>query len=164
MRDKGGFIAMVLSVIGIVLYCALFPSIFTALETIRTYANIATFTALETIVKITPTVLLLGGLLGASFGYFKGYQSVAGKGSDPGGLIRMVMGVLVIILFVTLFSTILTSMYTLYSHASAGNYTAFQTITQIVPTILFLGGIFAGASTTYGGFKARKRRKGLRIM
>ncbi len=165
MKNKGagGFLAMILSVLGVVLYCSMFASVLTAFESIRTYANISTFTALSTVVTIAPTVLLLVGLLGAGFAFYKGYSSVSAGNSDPGGLLRMVLGILIIILFVTLFSTILSSMYTLYSNASAGNYTAFTTVVAITPTILFLSGIFAGGMTSYSGYKARRGRKALRL-
>jgi hypothetical protein len=163
MQNKGGFLAMIMSVLGIVLYCSMFSSILTAFETVRTYANISTFTALSTVVTIAPTVLLLAGLLGAGIAYAMGYKSVNEGGGDASGLLRMVMGILTIILFVTMFSSILTSMYTLYSNVSATNYTAFQTVVQITPTILFLSGIFAGGMTAYGGYKARKSRGAMRL-
>lgn len=159
---KGGFLTMVLSILGIVLYVTIFSSVLSALEAIRLYTNITTFTALSTVVLIAPTVLLLAGIFGGGFGYFKGYKSAGATGTDPGGLMRMVLGVLVIILFLSLFSTILTSMYTLYSSNNASQYTAFQTVVSIMPTILFLGGIFAGTATTVSGYKARKNRKSLR--
>jgi len=155
--SQGGFLAMVLSVLGVVLYVTLFATVLTAMEAVRAYANISTFVALSTVVGIAPTVLLLAGIFAGGAGYYKGYKSVAAQGGDPGGLLRMVLGVLVIILFVTLFGTILTAMYTLYSNASAGNYTAFQTVVSIAPTILFLSGIFAGGATAVGGYKARKK-------
>lgn len=166
MKSKGGFLVMVLSVLGVVLYVTIFSSVMDAFETIRTYANIATFTALSTVVQIAPTVLLLSGLFAGAFGYWKGYQT--GAKQDASGLMRMVLGVLMIILFVTLFSTILTSMYTLWGYADgagnvSSNYTAFQTVVTITPTILFLMGIFAGIGTAVGGYRARKARKGALI-
>ena len=160
MKSKalsGGFLAMVLSVLGVVLYVTIFSSVLAAAETIRTYANISTFTALETVIKIAPTILLLAGIFGGGVVYYKGLKSTSSGGTDAGGLLRMVLGVLVIILFLTLFTTILTSMYTLYSDSSAGNYTAFKTVTSIAPTILFLVGIFAGGATVASGYKARKK-------
>jgi hypothetical protein len=105
----------------------------------------------------------MAGLFGAGIAYVMGYKSAASGGGDASGLLRMVMGILTIILFVTMFSSVLTSMYSLYSNASAGNYTAFQTVVQITPTIVFLSGIFAGGMTTYGGYKARKQRGTLRL-
>ncbi len=160
MQGKSGFMWMILSVLGIVLFVSMFSTILTALVAILEYAHLSTFTALETVVKIAPTVLLLGGVGLASFGYVKGLQGASG--ADPGGLMRMVLGVLVIILFATLFLTILSSFYTLYSATNASDFTAFQTVVSIMPTILFLGGIFAGGFTSYQGYKARKG-KGLRL-
>jgi len=159
---RGGFLAMVVSVLGVVLYVTMFSTVLTAFETLRTHANIATFVALETVVEIAPTVLLLAGIFAAGFGYYKGYKSSAQAGSDTSGLMRMVLGILVIILFVTLFSTIVTAMYTLHSADNADQYTAFQTVVTIAPTVLFLAGIFAGGATAAGGYRARRRRRALR--
>lgn len=159
LKNRGGFIAMVLAVLGVVLYVTLFSSILTGLETIRSYANISTFVALETVIKISPTILLLLGIFGGAFVYWKGYKSVAAKGGDPGGLLRMVLGVLVIILFISLFYTILTSFYSLHGFENASEYTAFQTVVTILPTILFLMGIFAGSATAAGGYRARKKSR-----
>lgn len=161
MKGKGSFIVMALSVVGLVVYVTLFSSILSALETIRTYANISTFTALETVVEIAPTVLLLMGVFGASFGFYKGYKGAST--SDASGLIRMVFGVIMIILFVTLFYTILTSFYTLYGADNAAEYIAFQTVVQIAPTVLFLMGIFGGGATAVSGAKAWKKQKSRKL-
>ena len=159
---KGGFLQMILAVLGVVLYVTIFSSILAAAETIRIYANIATFTALETVVEVAPTILLLGGLLGGGFVFYKGYKSSASGGTDTGGMLRMVTGALIVIVFLTLFSTILTSMYTLYTADNATEYTAFRTVVQITPTILFLTGIFAGIGTAVSGYRARKRGRARR--
>lgn len=161
MKGKSSFITMALSVIAIVLYVTLFGAVMTAMETVRTYSNISTFTALLTVVQIAPTVLLLGGIFGASFGFYKGYQGASAQ--DASGIIRMVFGVILVILFVTLFGTILTAMYSLYSDASAGNYTAFTTVVQIAPTVLFLMGIFAGGVTAVSGARTWRRRRARRL-
>jgi len=155
-KNKGGFLTMILSVLGVVLYVAMFSSVLTALVAILTYANLSTFIALSTVVRIAPTVLILGGVGLAAFSYAKGNKAAAG--SDPGGLMRMVLGVLVIILFATLFSTILSSFYTLYTATNASDFIAFQTVVSILPTILFLGGIFAGGATAVSGYRARRKR------
>jgi len=161
MQNKGAFLTMVLSVVGLVLYVTLFSTILSALEAVRVYANISTFIALKTVVEIAPVVLLLGGVFGASFGFYKGY---AGAGAqDASGLMRMVLGVILIILFVTLFSTILTSFYTLYGADNASEYTAFQTVVTIAPTVLFLGGIFAGGATAVSGARSWRRRRSRRL-
>lgn len=162
LKNKGGFLAMVLAVLGIVLYTTLFSTILTAFTTLAANANISTFIAFETIIKIAPTVLLLSGLIGAGFVYWKGYGKLAAGGGDTSGILRMVLGALMIILFVTLFDTILTSFYTLWLADNATKYfIAFQTICTIMPTILFLAGIFAGIATGVGGLRARKSRRAL---
>ena len=156
MKGKSSFIVMTFAVVGIVLYVSMFASIMTALVAILEYANLATFTALETIVKIAPVVLLIGGVFAASFGYYKGYKGATAQ--DSSGVLRMVFGIVQIILFVSLFYTILTGFYTLYGTANASEYTAFTTVVAIGPTVLFLGGIFGGVATTVSGVRARRRR------
>jgi hypothetical protein len=161
LRQKSAFLVMVLSVVGLVLYVTLFSEILSAMETIRTYTNIATFTALLTVVEIAPVVLLLAGVFGASFGYYKGFKGAGGQ--DPSGILRMVLGVILIILFVTLFYTIVGAFYTLYGADNASEYTAFQTVVQIAPTVLFLGGIFAGGATAVSGARSFRRRRHSRL-
>jgi len=154
---------MTFAVVGVVLYVSMFANIMTAMEVIRGYANISTFTALETIVKIAPTVLLIGGVFAASFGYYQGYKGASAQ--DASGVLRMVFGIVQIILFVSLFYTILISFYTLYLGGATANasfspaeYTAFTTVTAIAPTVLFLAGIFGGVATAVSGVKTRRRR------
>lgn len=156
MQGKSSFITMTFAVVGIVLFVSMFSSIMTALEAIRTYANIATFTALETIVEIAPTVLIISGIFAASFGYYKGYKGASAQ--DSSGVLRMVFGVVQIILFVSLFLTILTGFYTLYGTTNASEYTAFTTVVAIAPTVLFLAGIFGGTATAVSGYRSRRRR------
>jgi len=156
MKGKSSFIIMTFAVVGIVLYVSMFSSIMTALVALLEYANIATFTALETIVKIAPVVLLIGGIFAASFGYYKGYKGA--EAQDASGVLRMVFGVVQIVLFVSLFATILTGFYTLYSSANAALFTAFTTVVAIAPTVLFLAGIFGGVATATSGYRSRRRR------
>jgi len=155
-----GFLTMVFSVLGVVLYVTMFSSVLTAVDAILDYANLSTFTALSTGAAIIPTILLLSGVFAGGFGYYKGYQSLSKGGSDASGLVRMVMGVLTIILFLTLFSTILSAMYTLYGSANA-THIAFTTVCQILPTILLLAGVFAGGATALSGYRARGKRRSL---
>ena len=160
---KGGFLGMVLSVLGIVLFATMFTSVMTAIAALWNTAGAETFTAFQTVLGIAPTVLLLGGIFGAGYAYWRSYRSIAVGGYDPGGLMRMVIGVLTIILFVTLFTTIATSFNTLYgSYSSNTSYIAFPTVLKITPTILLLGGLFAGGATAAGGYKSRRRRRALR--
>lgn len=161
LKGKSSFLVMTLSIVGLVLFVTMFAQILTALEAIRTYANIATFIALLIAVRIAPVVLLLGGTMLAGWGYWKGYSGSATQ--DPGGIIRIVYGVLVIILFVTLFLTLLTAFYTLYGADNASEYIAFQTVVTILPTVLFLGGVFAGGATAGSGVRTFRRRKSRRL-
>lgn len=158
---KAGFMPMILSILGVVLYTTMFSTVMTALVALANTSGISNFTALSTVIGISPTVLFLGGIFGGALVYYKGYKSA--QGSDPGGLMRMVLGVLIMILFVTLFATIVTAISSLYtSYASNTSWIAFGTVMAISPTVLFLGGIFAGGATAVSGYRARKRRRSLR--
>jgi hypothetical protein len=164
MKGKGSFIVMTFSFVAVVLFVSMFLNIMTAIESIRSYAHIASFTALSTIVTIAPTVLLISGIFAAGWGYYKGYKGAAA--SDASGVMRMVFGIVSIILFASLFYAMLPSMYYLYDGGittnatfQPSNYTAFQTVVGITPTVLFLGGIFGGVSNTVSGFRARRRSR-----
>ena len=157
---KSGFLPMVISVLAVVLYVSMFGSIMTALTTLAAVDGISDLVALATIIGIAPTVLLLGGVFGAGLAYYKGFK--ASTTSDTGGLMRMVMGILVVILFITLFSTIASAFVTLntsYGASSNTSWVAFGTVVTIVPTILFLGGIFAGIGTASSGIRTRRRSR-----
>lgn len=157
---KGGFLPMILAVLGLVLYVTMFDTVMTAMDTLYATTGVSSFIAFATVLGITPTILLLGGTVGAGILYWKGQQQ-AGT-SDTSGLLRMVFGVLTVILFITLFSTIITNFATLYtSYGSNTTWIAFGTVVSILPTILFLCGIFAGSSTAVSGYRARSRRKAL---
>ena len=160
---KSGFLPMILSILGIVLFATMFATVMTALTTLAETSGVSTFIALSTVIGIAPTVLILTGTVGAGLAYYMGYKQVGAGGGDQSGLLRMVMGVLIIILFVTLFASIVTSFNTLYTtYGSNTSWIAFGTTVTIIPTILFLGGIFAGGATAYSGYRARSRRKALR--
>ena len=161
IKGKSSFITMIFSVVAVVLWVALFESVLAGLAAILNYANIATFTVLETVVEISATVLLISGMFAAGFGYYKGAKGAAAQ--DASGILRMVFGIILIILFVTLFLTILASFYTLYSHANASAFTAFTTVVAIAPAVLFLGGLFGGATTAVSGARSFKRRKSSRL-
>lgn len=160
--NKSGFLWMILSVVGIVLFVNIFANIMDGLDDLLLNAAIADFIAFEICVHIAPTVLLLGGIFAAGWGYQRGYKNIAAGSGDTGGMLRMVMGVLLIILFITLFDPIATAFGDLYALYVGSDYIAFDTVLTIVPTVLFLGGIFAGISTSVGGWRSRKRRGALR--
>lgn len=156
---NSGFFTMILSVLGLVLYVTMFSNILTAFDTLGDTANLSSYIAMGTVISIAPTVLFLAGIFGAGTAYAIGYKKAQSQGTN--GLLLMVMGALEIILFVTLFSTIMTAMETLRTTASvvAGDYIAFGTVVTIAPTVLFLAGIFAGTATAVGGYKAWKSKK-----
>jgi len=158
LKNKGGFLAMILSVLGVVLYATMFETVMDAFDDLVIAIGVGSpFIALETVVYIAPTVLLLSGIFGAAWGYWKGYKAVAG-GGDTSGMLRMVLGILVIILFVTLFATIVTAFDNLFALYDGSDYIALDTVLTIVPTILFLAGIFAGIGTAVSGYRARRKR------
>jgi len=160
MKAKGGFLTMILSVLGIVIFTTMFQTIHTALGTLRSASGVSDFIAFTTVVGIAPVVLFLAGIFGGSYAYFKGFQSVSASGTDTRGFMRMVTGVLMIILFVTIFSTITDAIHAVWNNSGGANLTvwiALRTVTSIAPTILFLGGIFAGGSTAYSGIKSYRR-------
>jgi len=160
---KAGFMPMVLSILGVVLFVTMFSTIMTALASITDALGLTNFIALSTIIGIAPTVLFLGGVFGAAFVYYRGYKTVQSTGNDTSGILRMVLGVLVIILFATLFKQIVISMNTLYTvYSGNASWIAFGTVISIAPTVLFLGGIFAGAATTVSGYRSRRSRRSLR--
>jgi len=157
---KSGFMPMILSVLGVVLFTTMFATVMTSLSTLSATSGISNFTALSTVIGIAPTVLFLAGVFGAGLVYYRGFKASAT--GDPGGMMRMVLGVLVVILFITLFATIVTSVTTIYDlYASNTSWIAFGTVMSIAPTVLFLGGIFAGSATAISGYKARSSRNAL---
>lgn len=159
MNKRGGFMAMVFSVLGVVLITSMFSTVMTQLGNLYGHASASSFIAFTTIVGIAPTILLLGTVIGGGMAYGLGLRAVGRSGSDASGLMRMVLGVLMIILFAALFSTILTNFGTLYtSYNSNTDWIAFGTVVSILPTVLFLGGIFAGGATVYSGYRGRKSR------
>ncbi len=155
-KGTGAFLQMVLSVLGIVLWVTMFSSIMTAFNNIYSGAtSLTNFIAFGTVLSIAPSILFIAGVFGGAFLYYKGYKKAIGSGVNS--LLIMVLGALEIILFVTLFTTIITAMSTLDSTTNLTNYIAMQTVVRISPTILFLGGIFAGGMTAVGGWRSRKK-------
>ena len=162
MKGHGGLLGIVFSVLGLVIILSVFSTIMTALTTLYTTAFAASATAFITVLKIVPTLLLLGTVGGAAYGFWRGYK--AEVASDPKGFIRMIIALLGIVLFVTLFATILNNFATLYYSTNAATWTAFRTVTQILPTILFIGGIGSFIAVGTAGAKSfsHSRKRGRR--
>lgn len=156
-----GVMVVVMALLGMILFVSMFSTIMSAINNLRYGAtSLTNFIAFDTILSIAPSILWLGGLLGAGFAYYKGYSIVSGK--DSSGFMRMVMGVLTLVLFVTMFLTVLSNVNTVYGSTNASNYVAFTTIVGITPTILFLAGIFASVSSGIQGYRQSRRRRGAR--
>ncbi len=155
----GGFLGMVMAVLGTVLYVTMFDTVFDAVQALAITSGVSSYTAFSTILAIAPTILFISGLFAGGIAYYKSAKSYGESGSDSAGFMRMILGILEIVLFVTMFSTILSGMETLRTEANISGYIGFSTVVGIAPTVLFLSGIFAGASTAYGGAQAFKRRR-----
>lgn len=153
-----GFLGMVLTFLGIVLWVTLFGAIMTQFDTLLTYAHLASFTLLQTLYQIGPVVIFLGVLGGMGWGYYKSYMSTT-KGEGVNMLMWVVFGALQIILFLSLFPTVVTSLYTVLTDSSISQYIALSTVLQISAAIIFLGGIFAGGWNISQGIK-QGRKKG----
>jgi len=149
---SNGFLGMVLSILGIVLFVTMFNNILSAFVTLSGVDNAASYIAFSTVVQIAPTIIFLGGLFGLGFAYYKSYT----KAGSMTGLMQTVLGALSIILFITLFSTIMTSMETIRTNANIDSFIALETVVQIAPAILLLAGLFAGAMNIVSGIRKGK--------
>jgi len=151
------FLWMTFGVLGLVVMTNIFDDILDALYGVAAHANVASFIAMATVAKISATVLYLGLIFGLAAAYRQGYKQA--QVTDAGGLLRMVFGLVQILLFATLFSTVLTNLYSLYSSGNASTFTAFTTVVSISAVPLFLAGVFSGIATGISGYRSRKRRK-----
>jgi len=151
------FIWMTFGVLGLVVLTNVFDDILDALYGIAAHANVSTFIAMETVGKISATVLFIGLIFGLSAAYRQGYKQASV--TDAGGLLRMVFGLVQVLLFATLFSSVMTTLYNLYSSGNASTFTAFTTIVSISAVPLFLAGVFSGIATGVSGYRARRRRR-----
>jgi hypothetical protein len=155
-----GFIKMIFATIIIVLFASAFATILAAFATIWTTTGLSNFIGMEIATRIGPTLLYIMVILGAGALYASGYKQVSS--ADPNGVIRMMFGILEIILFLSLFSTILTNLAAVYATANT-TWIALQIVVSISAVVLFLSGLFAGGATAYGGYKARKSARGAMV-
>ena len=153
------FMGMVLTFLGIVLWATLFDTILAQFDTLMGYTHLSSFTLLQTMYQIGPVILFLGvlGLLG--WGYYKSYMTSSHAGGGVGMLMWVVFGALQILLFLALFSTVISSLYTVLQDSSIASYIALQTVVQISAAIIFLSGIFAGGWNISTGIRRGRKAK-----
>lgn len=159
----GGFLGMVMTFLGIVLWTTLFSSIMAQFGTLLGYAHLSSFTLLQTLYQIGPVIIFLGVLGAMGWGYYKSYMS-SNKGEGVNSLMWVVFGALQIILFLSLFPTVVSSLYTVLTDSSITSYIALSTVVQISAAIIFLGGIFAGGWNISQGVKKSRAKNRNRSM
>ena len=154
---QGGFMIMILAIVGMVLAITMFETIMTYISADMTVANASAYIGYTVVVGVTPTLLLLTLVGAGGWGYKHGYDQAVGNGSS---LLLMVFGILEIILFAALFPTIMASLEAIRTNPAITQYIALQVVVEIVPVLLWLGGLFAGGATTVGGFRHRSKGGG----
>jgi hypothetical protein len=147
-----GYMPMIFSILGLVALSALFIPIMNALAGLYDTPGASNFTLLQLVITIVPTILILALSVGLGFSYYTGFKQMATQ--DANGLISMVVGVMAILLFITMFGTVITNFSSLYTNYGTNTtWIAFGTVLTIVPTILFLGGLFGGGLLAFSGGK-----------
>jgi len=154
---QGGFMIMILAIVGMVLALTMFETIMTYISADMTVANASAYIGYTVVVGVTPTLLLLTLVGAGGWGYKHGYDQATQNGA---GLLLMVFGILEIILFAALFPTIMASLEAIRTNPAITQYIALQVVVEIVPVLLWLGGLFAGGATTVGGFRHRSKGGG----
>jgi hypothetical protein len=154
---NGGFMIMIFSFLGLVLGLTMFRSMMTYFDALAAVPNASAYIAYAIGIEIAPTLILLGIVGAAGWGYRKGYMQATESGVN--GLLLTVFGFLEIIVFLALFPTIMSSLEAVRTLETISSYIALQVVVEIVPIILLLGGLFAGGSTAVGGFRQGKKNK-----
>ncbi len=148
-----GVLGMVMTVLLEIFAITVFASIISPFNTLYTTAN-ATWIAFGTVLTIIPTLIFLAMIVGGGIGYWKSYRAAASGGVN--GFLIMVVGILEIILFVSMFSSVVTGLAAILT-SNVTNFIALSTIVGISPTLLFLLGIFACLGTAIGGYRQGKK-------
>lgn len=152
-----GILLQVMGILGIVLVSAIFPTIVDNFNNLRYGGTSLTpYTAFDTILGIGLVLLWLGAMVGSGVAAYKGYRFTAEN--DTSGFVRMILGALTIVLFLTMFITVIANIETVRTTTNLTNYTAMSTVVAITPAILFLGGLFTGGRNIVGGGRAAYRR------
>jgi hypothetical protein len=140
--------------VAMVLAITMFQTIMTYIDLDLAVANASAYIGYTVVVGVTPTLLLLTIVGGGVWGYKHGYDQAVANGAS---LLLMVFGILEIILFAALFPTIMAALETVRTMRSITDYIALQVVVEIVPVLLWLGGLFAGGATAAGGFHHRSK-------
>ena len=154
--STGGFMIMILSFLGMVLWATMFETIMTFFDALAAFPTASAYIVFETIIQIAPTILFIGGIFGAAWGYQKGYKQATGQGINS--LLMIVSGALELILLLAMFPSIMTALESIRTMATIDTYIALEIVVQIAPAILLLGGLFMGGRSIVGGVKSRKKK------
>lgn len=156
LKKNGGLLAMILSIVGIVVWVTMFEDVMLGFDALWAIVGIEDLFMMPILLGYGPTIILLAVIGGMAVAYYAGAKSLAVK--DTNGLIRMVMAALSLVVFITMFSevaTVFVGLFTLYD--ADPNYPIFGLTCSIAPAILFLGGIVAIVGTGVSGARARLR-------
>jgi hypothetical protein len=160
MKRNAGLLTMVFSTLGIVIWVNIFSALMPYMDDILAISGVEDLSFLLLILSYAPTLLLLGSVALATFAYLKGYASMAA--SDANGLIRMVFGGLSLIMWIAMFSNIVTVFVALYgSYGTSTDYPLLGLAVSITPAIIFIEGLAASIGTAVGGYRSRKGKKAL---
>lgn len=118
-------------ILNIVVSAIFFPILFTAIDAIRTYAHIASFSIIGSIILIFPLMILF---LVFGAGGVMVYQGATGKGGTF-NMMQTVEGELVIFMGLTLFPLILAAFYTMII-TDNGTYTGFSDVVPILALLI----------------------------
>ena len=145
---------IVMGVVTLVAAIILFPIILPAIEEILAGAGathfLDDFPGVEAITGLIPIIGLIG-MVGAAG--FMGYQGIANKGGAY-NMMRIIWGILIIFIFLTLFPLILDTMEDLY--VALTSYTGVEIVT-VIPLIIECGAMFSGGMLMFQGVSGKSR-------
>ena len=84
--------------------------------------------------------------------------------TNKSSFLVMTLSVVGLVLWITLFSTIITAIDTLAALVYLDNFTALETVIDIAPVVLLLGGIFSLSFAYYKGYQGAQAQDASGIM
>ncbi len=152
------FLPMILAIVLVVISTSMFSTIMTYLTSLADATGASSLTIYVLLVRMAPTLLLLGLLGMAGALYIHGYGQMSS--GNVNGLMMGIFGIIQLVLFLALFSTVASSFITLFTtYGGNATWVAFGVVVSIVPAILFLAGI--GSAIAVGVQCVRKGKKAL---